>query len=52
MGCKNKAKGNYCCWCHIINNLITETVWLLHENLKPRPIDFANLFGQYGKASV
>jgi len=39
--------------CHIINNLITTSVWLLWENLKPRPtVLTALLLGQYGEASV
>ena len=56
--CKSKAKSNnkkpsFCCWCHIINNVITLTVWLLQENLKPWLTILTWLsLGQYGKASV
>ena len=37
---------------HIINNLVTPTVWSLRENLKPRPTVLTSLsLDQYRKAS-
>ena len=53
-----KAKSNkknlyFCCWCRVINNLITSTVQSLLENLKPQPTILTSLsLGQYSKASV
>ena len=43
----------FCCWCHIINNLITSTVRSLCETLKPWPTVLTLLsLSQHGKALV